>query len=386
MMDPNERAALRKFLRNRELIQKATESVAEERREAKDVVGVAKESLTEILAGAPGQALLVPTLSDKDQKVFLKLKTTKTTSHLEEHLQEAVQCLTVEEVLDVCREIREAKEAASKPPKRVRRSTASTTVGTSTSQSFAPDAVRSSFDPTKPTETTAETPAQKRKRKAMEAEDHLVACMAQALRKKLTALSTRENVTVQVSSEQPRKYVHDASRVTEDFLDLADRFVQGTRTLQELKARKAEIVKPILEEQKKHEQTLLSYAKKAPDFYSQSSAKLEVLKPKDPTHASDPLPEYVIFKYEGPKEKPAPLTVKGFEQVARTVLETMFGPRGVSEVPVEKPKNLELLLGDPKFRENLFRGLAAETDSWKRRNAKVSDKVSVGLERIPQTE
>lgn len=384
-MDLTERAALRKFLRNRELIQKANESVAEARREAKDVVGMAKESLMEILAEAPCQALLVPTLSDKDQKVFLKLKTSKTTSHLEEHLLEAVQLLTAEEVLHVCQEIREAKEAASKPPKRIRR-TASTTSTTSAS-SFASDAIRSSFDPTKPTanELPVETPAQKRKRKAMEAEDHLVACMAQALRKKLSVLSTRENVTVQVCSEQPRKYVHDAARVTEDFLELADKFVQGTRTLQDLKLRKAERVKPLEEEQKKHQETLLTYAKKIPDLLSQAPLKLEVLKPKDPTQSGEPLPEYVILKYEGPKEKPASLTVKGFEQVARTVLETMFGSRGLSEVPVEKPKNLELLLNDAKFRENLARGLVAETESWKRKNAKSSDKVSVALERIPQT-
>lgn len=383
-VQPNaaERAALRMFVRHKEDIRKFTEASAELRRDAKDTVGVAKEALIEILSQVPGEVLLVPSLKDGSKNVFLKLKHTKTTSHLEDHVAEAVESLTAAEILQVCQEVREAKEAASKPPKRVRRS--ATVSATSATDAFAPGSVRASFDPTKPLPSTAgfdpllpppETPAQKRKRKALEAEEHMVACFAAALRRKLTALSTRENVSVQVCTEAPRKYVHNPAKVTEEFVDLADRFVRGTRTLQELQAQKAEVVKPLQEAQKKNQETVLQYAKKMPELMAQHPIVLEVRKQGDSV-------ERVVVKYDGPKQKPAPLTVKGFEQVARTVLETMFGSRGLAEVPIEKPQRVASLLSDSNFRANLAAGLAAEATSWKLKNAKVSDKPSISLERV----
>lgn len=360
-MTGQERAALRRFLNNKEAIQKIDESLVDVKLAAKDLIGIARDPLLDILETTAGGALLVPSLSQDGERVFLKKTVTKTTTKLDEHLEEAVAQLRVEDVLRVCQELSDVKEKASRPPAKKAKTV-----------HLEPGSV-----------APPPTPAQKRKQKQMETEVHLLACLSKAIREKVALLSTRQTVALKVCAEQPRNYVHDASKVTERFITLAEQYVAGTRAMQDIKVRKAAQVKPLTEQQKTYQQQMLGYAKKNAPLLAESSLKIPVM---EESAGAVAVPDYVVLKYEGPKPKPAKLTVHGLEEVVQQVLDRMFpSPSVRSEIPLESPGKVQKLLSSPEFRANLSLALSNECKAWRQRHATLDDHVSISLERIQQS-
>ena len=421
-MNADERAALRKFLKNKDKIKELDAQLVPAKQDAKEENSTSKERLLEMMMDEDLDAIMIPTITTEAGKmVYLRRKCTTTYKKLEEKIAPAVEQLTSDELFETYQALEEKRQKqedaerkklaaslkrarstkasgkyVSAGPAAKRGRTSSVTVvhrddddSDSVVVTEDDDGTVDSLAVGGATDDASQSATVGGKRQPKRTETHLVACMSEAIYNKIRDQAASQSWTVKLTDEKPRGHKHDPSKLTEEVVSLAQQLKESTAKLQAIREKQKAIKSGILEEQKQHQGVILGYMKAMPSIpclrlpVGSSSTSNATNAPAG--IANVPVPEHVVLTYSDSKTAPAKITLTGLHAVIQDVLTEMFrDSQGTTTTPVEKADAIRTLIDKKaEFKKQLIEGIQKRCDEWKTSRAKPTpEKVRIDWERV----